>query len=42
MASNDLEGQGGADPRSRCKDVQGQQQLIDAHPQNGSRRDPTL
>jgi hypothetical protein len=42
VPSNDLEGQGGADPRGRCEDVQGQQQLIDAHPQSGSRMVPTL
>jgi class 3 adenylate cyclase len=41
MAGNDLEGQGGADPRGRCEDVQGQHQLIDAHPRNRNRRGPT-
>jgi hypothetical protein len=39
VARNDLEGHGGADPCGRCEDVQGQQQLIDAHPPHGSRRD---
>lgn len=31
VSGHDLEGQGRADPRSRCEDVQGQQELIDAH-----------
>ena len=41
VAGNDLEGERGADPRGGRENVQGQEQLIDAHPRNGNRGEPS-